>query len=129
MNCVGAQGKGESVWLGFFLYDVLERFAELARRHGDLAFAERCQSEAAQLRRNIEASGWDGQWYRRAYFDDGTPLGSASSPECQIDSIRAKLVRAVRSRRSRAVTPGHGCGGQAAGSPRPLADSIAGSAL
>jgi len=57
----GRAGQGESVWLGFFLYDVLERFAELARRHGDLVFAERCQSEAAQLRRNIEASGWDGQ--------------------------------------------------------------------
>jgi cyclic beta-1,2-glucan synthetase len=87
MNCVGAQGKGESVWLGFFLYDVLERFSELARRRGDVAFAERCQTEAAKVRRNIEESGWDGQWYRRAYFDDGAPLGSASSPECQIDSI------------------------------------------
>ena len=87
MNCVGAQGKGESVWLGFFLYDVLERFPPLARRRGDLAFAERCQTEAATMRRNIEASGWDGEWYRRAYFDDGSPLGSASSPECQIDSI------------------------------------------
>ena len=87
MNCVGAAGKGESVWLGFFLYEVLERFTELARRKGDLTFAQRCQSEAAQLRQNIEASGWDGQWYRRAYFDDGSPLGSASSPECQIDSI------------------------------------------
>ena len=87
MNCVGAQGKGESVWLGFFLYEVLERFTELARRRGDLAFAVRCQTEAAKVRQNIEDSGWDGQWYRRAYFDDGSPLGSASSPECQIDSI------------------------------------------
>jgi hypothetical protein len=60
MNCVGAQGKGESVWLGFFLYDVLERFTELARRRGDLAFAERCQTEAAKVQRNIEESGWDG---------------------------------------------------------------------
>ena len=87
MNRVGAHGKGESVWLGFFLYDVLERFAELARLRGDLAFTERCQAEAASLRQNLENSGWDGQWYRRAYFDDGSPLGSASSPECQIDSI------------------------------------------
>jgi cellobiose phosphorylase len=87
MNCVGAQGKGESVWLGFFLYDVLERFSELARRRGDMAFAERCQSEAEKVRRNLEESGWDGEWYRRAYFDDGALLGSASSPECQIDSI------------------------------------------
>jgi cellobiose phosphorylase len=84
---VGAHGRGESVWLGFFLYDVLERFAELAQEHGDLAFAERCQTEAAKVQRNIEEHAWDGQWYRRAYFDDGSPLGSASSPECQIDSI------------------------------------------
>ncbi len=104
MNCVGVQGKGESVWLGFFLYHVLERFAELARRHGDPLFAERCQSEAAQLRRNIEAGGWDGQWYRRAYFDDGAPLGSVSSPECQIDSIAQSwsvLSRAGDPERSR----------------------------
>jgi cyclic beta-1,2-glucan synthetase len=87
MNCVGVQGRGESVWLGFFLYDVLDRFTKLARRRGDLALAERCQTEAAKVRRNIEEHGWDGEWYRRAYFDDGSPLGSASSPECQIDSI------------------------------------------
>jgi cellobiose phosphorylase len=87
MNCVGAKGKGESVWLGFFLYDVLGRFAKLAQLRGDLPFAERCQTEAAKVQRNIEESGWDGGWYRRAYFDDGSPLGSASSLECQIDSI------------------------------------------
>jgi len=87
MNCVGTHGKGESVWLGFFLYHVLERFTELARQRGDLAFAGRCQVEAGKMRQNLEDGGWDGQWYRRAYFDDGSPLGSASSPECQIDSI------------------------------------------
>jgi cellobiose phosphorylase len=87
MNLVGQHGKGESVWLGFFLYDVLLRFAELAGVHGDVPFAERCRREAAQVRRNIELNGWDGEWYRRAYFDDGSPLGSASNPECQIDSI------------------------------------------
>jgi cyclic beta-1,2-glucan synthetase len=87
MNMVGEQGKGESIWLGFFLYDVLMRFTEVARRHGDVSFVERCQREAAQLRQNIEQHGWDGEWYRRAYFDDGSPLGSASNPECQIDSI------------------------------------------
>ena len=54
---------------------------------GDAAFAERCDAEAAQLRENIEQHGWDGEWYRRAYFDDGTPLGSATNAECQIDSI------------------------------------------
>ena len=87
MNLVGQHGKGESVWLGFFLYEVLTRFAEVARAQGDLSFAERCTREAAGLRRNIETHGWDGEWYRRAYFDDGSPLGSAHNPECRIDSI------------------------------------------
>jgi cellobiose phosphorylase len=87
MNLVGEHGKGESVWLGFFLHEVLTRFADLASRRGDATFSEHCQSEAAQLRRSIEESAWDGEWYRRAYFDDGSPLGSASNPECQIDSI------------------------------------------
>jgi len=87
MNIVGEHGKGESVWLGFFLYDVLMRFTDIARMHGDRPFVERCQREAAQLRRNIEQNGWDGEWYLRAYFDDGSPLGSAGNPECQIDSI------------------------------------------
>ena len=87
MNLVGEHGKGESVWLGFFLYEVLTRFTEVARRQGDVSFAERCTREAAGLRRNIEEHGWDGEWYRRAYFDDGSPLGSARNPECRIDSI------------------------------------------
>ena len=87
MNMVGEHGKGESVWLGFFLYEVLMRFTEIARLHEDLPFVERCQREAAQLRRNIEQNGWDGAWYLRAFFDDGSPLGSAGNPECQIDSI------------------------------------------
>jgi cellobiose phosphorylase len=87
MNLVGAQGKGESIWLAFFLCDVLRRFEVLARSRGDADFAAQCVSEAAKLRSNVEANGWDGDWYRRAYFDDGTPLGSASNEECQIDSI------------------------------------------
>jgi cellobiose phosphorylase len=87
MNLVGAKGRGESVWLGFFLYAVLTEFAPLARRHGDSAFSDRCLSEAAGLRLRLEDAGWDGSWYRRAYFDDGSPLGSSSNPECQIDSI------------------------------------------
>ncbi len=87
MNMVGAEGKGESVWLGFFLYDALGQFTEVARRRGDLAFAEKCEAEAAQVRRSIEQHGWDGGWYRRAYFDDGSPLGSATNPECRIDLI------------------------------------------
>ena len=87
MNLVGEQGKGESVWLGFFLYDVLMRFSGLARTHADKAFAERCEREAADLQHNLDQHGWDGEWYRRAYFDDGSPLGSSASQECRIDSI------------------------------------------
>jgi cyclic beta-1,2-glucan synthetase len=87
MNLVGKEGKGESIWLGFFLYTVLKRFALLAHRYGDAPFAERCEKESTQLQKNLEQHGWDGKWYRRAYFDDGTPLGSASNKECRIDSI------------------------------------------
>jgi len=87
MNMVGLHGKGESVWLAFFLHEVLMRFAQLARLRGDNAMMERCASEAARLGSNIEAHAWDGEWYRRAYFDDGRPLGTASDSECQIDSI------------------------------------------
>ena len=87
MNLVGEHGKGESVWLAFFLYDVLVKFSALSRRHGDAVFAERCATEATRLRANIEEHAWDGAWYRRAYFDDGTPLGSATNVDCQIDSL------------------------------------------
>ncbi|MCR4308755.1 MAG: cyclic beta 1-2 glucan synthetase [Deltaproteobacteria bacterium] len=87
MNLVGEHGKGESVWLGFFLYEVLMRFSDVARNAGDVTFAERCRMEAAKVRLKIEQNGWDGEWYRRAYFDDGSPLGSASNAECRIDSI------------------------------------------
>ena len=87
MNLVGHRGKGESVWLAFFLFQVLTQFADLARRRGDVALADRYTVEAGRLRGNIEENGWDGQWYRRAYFDDGTPLGSAANEECQIDAI------------------------------------------
>jgi cyclic beta-1,2-glucan synthetase len=87
MDKVGADGKGESVWLSFFLYEVLTRFAEVATIHNDRIFSDRCQAEAETLRQNIDKNGWDGEWYRRAYFDDGTPLGSAQNVECQIDSI------------------------------------------
>jgi cyclic beta-1,2-glucan synthetase len=87
MDKVGADGKGESIWLSFFLYEVLMRFAEVATIHKDRIFSDRCQAEAETLRQNIDKNGWDGEWYRRAYFDDGTPLGSAQNVECQIDSI------------------------------------------
>ena len=87
MDLVGRGGKGESVWLGWFLFDNLRRFAAIARRRDDLPFALTCEDQAERLRNDIEAQGWDGAWYRRAYFDDGTALGSASSEECRIDSI------------------------------------------
>ncbi|HSM30335.1 MAG TPA: glucoamylase family protein, partial [Woeseiaceae bacterium] len=87
MNLVGHEGKGESVWLAWFLLDNLESFAVLARDRGDADFAELCTAQAARLRGNIEAHAWDGGWYRRAWFDDGTPLGSSGNEECQIDSI------------------------------------------
>ncbi len=87
MNRVGNQGRGESVWLAFFLFEVLTRFAQLARGRQDLAFAERCLAQARQLQQNIEQHAWDGEWYRRAYFDNGEPLGSHTNAECQIDSL------------------------------------------
>jgi cellobiose phosphorylase len=86
MNRVGIHGQGESVWLGWFLAGILRDFAELAAGRGDDELASRYRQEAARLGAVLEQA-WDGAWYRRAYFDDGTPLGSAQSPECRIDSI------------------------------------------
>ncbi len=87
MDRVGIHGKGESVWLGFFLYAVLKRFSNIAREYNDPVFADRCDVESVQLQKNLEIHGWDGKWYRRAYFDDGTILGSAQNTECRIDSV------------------------------------------
>jgi cyclic beta-1,2-glucan synthetase len=87
MDKVGNEGRGESVWLAFFLYDVLNRFQVLARARKDFEFATRCQKEALQIKKNIELNAWDGEWYLRAFFDDGTPLGSSKNEECKIDSI------------------------------------------
>jgi len=87
MDQVGHKGKGESIWLAFFLYDVLIHFEKVAIQQGDTEFAERCIKEADILQANIEESGWDGEWYKRAYFDDGTALGSKDNTECRIDAI------------------------------------------
>jgi len=87
MNLVGKEGKGESVWLAWFLVDNLYSFSKLANMKGDTAFAEICTTHATLLKGNIETHAWDGEWYKRAYFDDGTPLGSKDNVECQIDSI------------------------------------------
>ena len=87
MNRVGLAGKGESIWLGFFLCEVLRQFAALATNRGDTAFATLCTAQREDLQHSLEAHGWDGEWYLRAYFDDGSQLGSAASTECRIDSI------------------------------------------
>jgi cyclic beta-1,2-glucan synthetase len=87
MNRVGEKGKGESVWLGWFLHATLAAFAPVAKARGEEARAEKWLSHAAALRASLEREGWDGGWYRRGYFDDGTPLGASASDECRIDSI------------------------------------------
>ncbi|MGD9730711.1 MAG: glucoamylase family protein [Desulfamplus sp.] len=87
MNMVGHEGKGESVWLAFFMCDVLTRFSAIARLRGEFDFSKQCGDEVERLRHNIAQHGWDGEWYIRAFFDDGTPIGSAKSQECKIDSI------------------------------------------
>ena len=86
MNRVGHQGRGESVWLGWFLVVVLKQWATLSEQRGDLVRAQHYRSEARWLTGMVELA-WDGNWYRRAYFDDGTPLGSAQNEECRIDSL------------------------------------------
>jgi cyclic beta-1,2-glucan synthetase len=87
MDKVGSQGRGESVWLAFFLYDVLIRFSTVAIQAGDAPYADTCKTVAGLLRSDVEASAWDGQWWLRAWFDDGTPLGSSKNQECRIDAI------------------------------------------
>jgi cyclic beta-1,2-glucan synthetase len=86
MNRVGHEGRGESVWLGWFLVSVLGDFAPICERRKRLDLAARFRNEARWLTGMLELA-WDGTWYRRAYFDDGTPLGSAQNEECRIDSI------------------------------------------
>ena len=86
MNRVGPAGRGESTWLGFFLHSVLSDFVPLCRGRKDGVRAERYMHEAQRLGTQLEKS-WDGEWYRRGYYDDGSPLGSAHNDECSIDSI------------------------------------------
>ncbi len=87
MNRVGVHGRGESVWLAWFLAATLRAFAPHARARGDASTAARCEARADGYAAAVERSGWDGAWYRRAYFDDGTPLGTADDGECQIDAV------------------------------------------
>ena len=87
MSRVGIKGQGESVWLGWFLYAALTRFASICERMGDCEQATAYRRQACDLSQALEKNGWDGNWYLRAYYDDGEPLGSAKNSECQIDSI------------------------------------------
>jgi cellobiose phosphorylase len=87
MNRVGHGGQGESVWNSWFLLSILPSFSNLALGFGDSERAERYRAQAERLHRVIEEHAWDGRWYKRAWFDDGTPLGSAANDECRIDSL------------------------------------------
>ena len=87
MNRVGEGGKGESVWLGWFLLKTLGNFARIAKARGEAKRAKAWEKHAGKLKQALENAAWDGEWYRRGSFDDGTPLGSKQSDECRIDSI------------------------------------------
>jgi cyclic beta-1,2-glucan synthetase len=87
MNRVGIEGHGESIWLAWFLYHTLTRFAALSDQVGQRAHAELYRKRAAELKKAVELHGWDGGWYLRAFYDDGSPLGSHKNRECQIDAI------------------------------------------
>jgi cyclic beta-1,2-glucan synthetase len=105
MSEVGNKGRGESVWLGWFLYDILEDFKELCRYMEDDEKYTRYEEMTNYIRENLEDNAWDGSWYRRAYFDDGTPLGSAQNDECQIDSLAQSWgVISGAASKSRALT-------------------------
>jgi cyclic beta-1,2-glucan synthetase len=87
MNRVGREGRGESVWMAFFLYFVLDLFIPLCETRADHARVARYREHQERLQTSIESAGWDGAWYRRGYYDDGSPLGSSSSDECRIDAL------------------------------------------
>jgi cyclic beta-1,2-glucan synthetase len=114
MNRVGIEGRGESVWLGWFLCATLTRFAGLCERRGDQGPAAAYRHRAEELGRALEANAWDGAWYLRAYYDDGTPLGSAANEDCRIDSIA----------QSWAVLSGAGDPGRAARAMESVADRL-----
>jgi cyclic beta-1,2-glucan glucanotransferase len=117
MNRVGDEGLGESVWLGWFLYEILVSFAPICRHHGESGLADQFEERARDLRQCVEANAWDGSWYRRAYFDDGSVLGSAKNRECQIDSLsqswavlseggdRSRVIQAMESVAKQLVLP------------------------
>ncbi|MGH7731606.1 MAG: GH36-type glycosyl hydrolase domain-containing protein, partial [Candidatus Eiseniibacteriota bacterium] len=87
MNRVGREGRGESVWMAFFLFAVIDDFLPLAEWRADFARAARLRAHQDHLLQAVERAGWDGEWYRRGYYDDGAPLGSRESDECRIDAL------------------------------------------
>ena len=87
MSTVGNEGKGESVWLGWFIYDILSRFDDICTYMNDVEHKEKYLKMKEFIREHLEKNAWDGSWYRRAYFDDGTPLGSKENIDCKIDSL------------------------------------------
>jgi cyclic beta-1,2-glucan synthetase len=87
MSRIGQGGRGESVWMGFFLCEVLRRMTPICESRGDQARVQRYREHAQTLRLALNSEGWDGEWFRRAFFDDGEPVGSAASKECQIDAL------------------------------------------
>jgi len=87
MNSVGDKGIGESVWLAWFLMEIWQRFSDLCERRGERELAEEYRALARAMKTTVEETSWDGEWYRRGYFDDGTPLGSAQNSEARIDSL------------------------------------------
>jgi cellobiose phosphorylase len=109
MNKVGAHGKGESVWNAWFFVSVLTAFAELAEEHAEDDDANWCLEGAEQLRAALEANAWDGAWYRRAYFDDGTPPGSAQTVNAKSMPSR-RFGGCVGAANSGAGPIGNGCG-------------------
>lgn len=84
---VGSKGIGESVWLGFFLYDILDRFIPICNKVNDKSHEEKYKQVKQDLKKALNSNGWDGRWYKRAFMDDGSTLGSMENDECRIDSI------------------------------------------
>ena len=113
MNLVGSDGKGESVWLGWFLHTILRAWAALADERGEGLRAAAWRRHVDALKESLERDAWDGNWYRRAYFGDGTPLGSVENDACRIDSIAQSwsvisgAAEAARGRRAMAAVDEH----------------------
>lgn len=106
MNQVGPEGRGESIWVGWFLIVIIDRFLPVLEKRDDHCLAADYRAKRAVLSRQLERHGWDGEWYRRAFFDDGSPLGSQSNSECQIDSLAqswAVFAQADADRTARAL--------------------------